>query len=115
MEEYKAALNFLKTLLTEQRLLNKKRARLTGDIEVWDKRISLAEKEGAEDLKRSAEEMKMELEKEKMGLDAEAEELEREIQKAKEDLSGLEVKKDIRIDPRQLLERIEKLMREPED
>ncbi len=109
MEEYKAALNFLKTLLTEQRLLSKKRNRIAEDIAVWGKRITLAGEKGETNLKISAEEMKRELEKEKMGLDVEAKELEREIRGAKEDLSRLEVKKDIHLDPAQLLEKIEKL------
>ncbi len=109
MEEYKAALEFLKTLLTEQRLLKRKISHLEEDIEVWTSRISLAEREGEIELMSAARKMQSELEKEKTELEVESDLMEREIQRAKEDLSRLEKTRNIRLDPGKLLEKIEKL------
>ncbi len=97
MEEYRAALDFLKTLITEQRLLDKRRSEKTEEIEGWRKRITLAE------------EKIHELEKDKMSLDVEAKGLEEEIKKGKADLARLEKTRNIQVDPQQLLEKIERL------
>ncbi|RKX94390.1 MAG: hypothetical protein DRP59_00355 [Spirochaetes bacterium] len=97
MEEYRAALEFLKTLLTEQRLLDKKRSQKKEEIETWRKRITLAE------------EKILELEKDKMDLDTEAQDLGEQIKKGKADLARLEKTRNVRVDPQQILEKIERL------
>ncbi len=109
MEEYRASLEYLKTLITELKLLRKK-IRETADKEkLWESRKVLARKKGEEELENYAEKMSKELDKELQELEAEEKNTGRLIEEAKKELERLERLRHIRLDPEKLLSRIEKL------
>ncbi len=109
MEEYRAALEYLKTLLTESKLLRKKIGETADKEKLWESRRALALKKGERELEKYAEKMSGEMGKERQELEAEEKNTGRLIEEAKKELERLERLRHIRLDPEKLLSRIENL------
>ncbi len=101
------ATEYMTAVLTEYRLLNKKRKVLHENLQRWKKRITLAAEKGEKELETAAQRKAQEIEEDLAALTMEKNNLERELETAKKDIRNNRPLHYQGADPEKLLHRLQ--------